>query len=149
MRQPFYWEARKCWYVKSADRRNIRLDPDEAKARAMWEEMNHSLGNGHDGPAAAEMNGGVTMSGEVESISQAVADLRQIIAKMDELAAHQDELRRQISAAAFEFTGLRTRSRELMLALSDLAAAREERFDAEPNGAHSDTSEATSNFPAS
>jgi len=32
-RQPYYWAARSCWYVKTADNRSqIRLDPDETEA---------------------------------------------------------------------------------------------------------------------
>lgn len=39
MRKPFYWKSRRCWYVKGADRKNIRLDPDERKASKLWVEI--------------------------------------------------------------------------------------------------------------
>jgi integrase len=39
MKKPFYREARKCWYVKDARGRFIRLDPNEKKAYRLWEDM--------------------------------------------------------------------------------------------------------------
>jgi integrase len=39
MKKPFYREARKCWYVKDASGRFIRLDPDEEKAHDLWQRM--------------------------------------------------------------------------------------------------------------
>lgn len=38
MQKPFFWKARKCWYVK-VDRQNVRLDPDETKAFKLWNKM--------------------------------------------------------------------------------------------------------------
>lgn len=38
MRRPFWWKQRACWYVKSAGR-NIRLDPDQDKAKKLFGEM--------------------------------------------------------------------------------------------------------------
>ena len=39
VRKPFYREERKCWYVKDASGRFIRLDPNEDKAYRLWEDM--------------------------------------------------------------------------------------------------------------
>jgi len=39
MKKPFYRESHKCWYVKDASGRFIRLDPDERKAYRLWEDM--------------------------------------------------------------------------------------------------------------
>ncbi|MFN7289096.1 MAG: tyrosine-type recombinase/integrase [Pirellula sp.] len=39
MRKPFFWKARKCWYVRNQQGLNVRLDPVEEKAFAMWERM--------------------------------------------------------------------------------------------------------------
>jgi integrase len=39
MKKPFYRESHKCWYVKDAAGRFIRLDPGEDKAYRLWEDM--------------------------------------------------------------------------------------------------------------
>lgn len=39
MKKPFFWKARKCWYIKDDRGANIRLDPIEEKAFDMWERM--------------------------------------------------------------------------------------------------------------
>ncbi|MEX2176195.1 MAG: hypothetical protein WD872_17670 [Pirellulaceae bacterium] len=39
MRRPFFWKARGAWYVKTNDRRNVRLSEDEDAALKVWAEM--------------------------------------------------------------------------------------------------------------
>jgi integrase len=41
--EPWYWAARKCWYVQ-INHKQIKLDPDAKKARALWHRLMASTG---------------------------------------------------------------------------------------------------------
>ena len=98
MPKPFYWTARNCWYVKSEGcRLNIRLHPDEATARAMYQAM-QADGQAHVLPDGQSL--------------PLVDELRQIMDQLNALANHQAGLRKILDESERESQALRDRARE-------------------------------------
>jgi hypothetical protein len=121
VRRPFFWKARGCWYVKSADRRNIRLHPEEAIARQMWQQMLRP-----DGPELPEpgQNGDVVPDQHGVDSAGIIPKVQRLLARIDELAAHQADLRRQIAAAEREAESLRAEAGQMLIQLGELQVER-------------------------
>lgn len=107
MRKPFYWRARRCWYVKTEDHRNLRLHPDEQTAMRLWQEM-------------CQSNVAIAPVDPIERTAEIQRDLVKLLAILEELSAQQESLVGQLKESERRTAALREQAKNRLLELAQL-----------------------------